>query len=527
MDIEDAVELAIDNLVREGLTDIFHQPFELDFLSDPDMRPMIRENVIQGLKRHHFNHLDINPISHVLTPKSGKPYDFRRSALISPACTAKYLSLAILAAPLIEQNRIPLSEKNVFSYRFDPHNGLLFSDEGGYNKWREEITKIRSTGNYAVVVKCDLASFYDNVNLHRLESTLLSLGVDRWIVSAINDTLSFWAKKDSYGLPVGSNASRILAEAVLIDIDDFLRSEGIVFVRFVDDYRIFAEDAIMAQRLLALLISRLFKEGLYLNASKTLIYPAELKDRTDQADGTPEIADPERVLEEFLEFTGRYRTIPRRYKKPADEKFNAFKQVDIEKELEAVRDNIIEEFKPIQKVLIAILAQQKYDYLINIDELISRCIYGVDYIIDMLEQNAEDIPGGVRRAVAEKLEQMLSSGFFGNLEWYEYKLLSLLGSDDFFSKKALLNYSRNVSREKTELGSTISLELLFGKANRTDVKTIRELYDRVTEWEKRRIMKLISEAMPTEEAKAWFRAVKPTLSSDIFTRAAFEKFRPT
>jgi hypothetical protein len=44
------------------------------------------------------------------------------------------------------------------------------------------------------------------------------------ILSIVNqpyrhELLLFWANRDSYGLPVGSNASRILAEASLIDVD--------------------------------------------------------------------------------------------------------------------------------------------------------------------------------------------------------------------------------------------------------------------------------------------------------------------
>jgi hypothetical protein len=144
----------------------------------------------------------------------------------------------------------------------------------------------------------------------------------------------------------------------------------------------------------------------------------------------------------------------------------------------------------------------------------------------MIRENAKDIPPDIRARVAERLGKLLSSGFFGNLEWYEYKILTLLGNEYFFSKKALVDYFRNVTKEKTELGSFRALELLFGKANRTDVKTIREMYDRVSEWEKRRIMRLVAEALPKEEARAWFRAIKPSLSSDVFTVIAFEKYRP-
>lgn len=76
----------------------------------------------------------------------------------------------------------------------------------------------------------------------------------------------FGADRDSYGLPVGSNASRILAEAALTEVDNYLISKNIDFCRFVDDYRIFAKDAFEAHSSLAILNRRLSQEGLFLNS---------------------------------------------------------------------------------------------------------------------------------------------------------------------------------------------------------------------------------------------------------------------
>ncbi|WP_347162197.1 RNA-directed DNA polymerase, partial [Peptostreptococcus anaerobius] len=81
----------------------------------------------------------------------------------------------------------------------------------------------------------------------------------------------YWANRDSYGLPVGSNASRILAEVALIDVDNYLLSKGINFCRFVDDYRIFAKNAFEAHSNLALLTLKLSKEGMFLNTQKTKV----------------------------------------------------------------------------------------------------------------------------------------------------------------------------------------------------------------------------------------------------------------
>jgi len=81
----------------------------------------------------------------------------------------------------------------------------------------------------------------------------------------------FWANRDSYGLPVGSNVSRILAEASLIEVDEYLYSHKVKFCRFVDDYRIFAKDSATAQHHLSLLVAKLNSVGLFLNSRKTKV----------------------------------------------------------------------------------------------------------------------------------------------------------------------------------------------------------------------------------------------------------------
>ena len=52
---------------------------------------------------------------------------------------------------------------------------------------------------------------------------------------------------NSYGIPVGPYASRVLGEAVLIDVDAYLKSQGIDYVRWVDDYNIFVRSEYLAQ----------------------------------------------------------------------------------------------------------------------------------------------------------------------------------------------------------------------------------------------------------------------------------------
>jgi hypothetical protein len=80
--------------------------------------------------------------------------------------------------------------------------------------------------------------------------------------------------KDSYGIPVGPYASRLLAEALLIDVDTQLNTNKIEFARWVDDFVMFTKSEYEAQSILFTLGEWLYtRHGLTLQSAKTQIVP--------------------------------------------------------------------------------------------------------------------------------------------------------------------------------------------------------------------------------------------------------------
>ena len=78
----------------------------------------------------------------------------------------------------------------------------------------------------------------------------------------------------SYGVPVGPAASRVLGEAVLIDIDSTLISYGIDFIRFSDDFVVFARNREEVEYGIRMLGETLFRNhGLTLQTAKTRVLP--------------------------------------------------------------------------------------------------------------------------------------------------------------------------------------------------------------------------------------------------------------
>ena len=227
--------------------------------------------ICSAIQQNDFSQLKIHKLGHVLVPKKNLA-DYRKCALIDIYDEIVYLTLVISIASEIEKMRINKSKGRVFSYRFGNFKGRLFNKNFHYTAFKEKILEKSTLYKNKVVVECDISNFYDRLNIHRIESILRSNPkIDESIIYLINELLLYWANRDSYGLPVGSNASRILAEVALIEVDNYLISKGINFCRFVDDYRIFAKNSFEAHSNLALLTLKLSKEGMFLNTQKTKI----------------------------------------------------------------------------------------------------------------------------------------------------------------------------------------------------------------------------------------------------------------
>ena len=109
MEIEKAIKLAITNVLKEGLDDVFERPFEVDLLKNKLFQEKVFGLVRSSLNANSFEGLSVNKITHVLLPKNSA-FDFRRCALIQPLDLIKYNALVLSIADDIEKNRVAVSE---------------------------------------------------------------------------------------------------------------------------------------------------------------------------------------------------------------------------------------------------------------------------------------------------------------------------------------------------------------------------------------------------------------------------------
>jgi hypothetical protein len=204
---------------------------------------------------------------------------YRKSLYLDSLLDVLLTSLVKEIASEIERMRLPCSSNTVFSYRWKPENGVWFNPGVGWKEFADEERHYLSRSSFTGIV--DIGQFYESIRPRMLEAALQYAGVQRERQLPII-TLLRLCRLDDFGLPVGGTASRILAEACLTPIDHALHDEGVRFIRFVDDYRIFADSEKELKSALWTLARNLGEVGLSLNKSKTrLLDSAEYAEQLD------------------------------------------------------------------------------------------------------------------------------------------------------------------------------------------------------------------------------------------------------
>ena len=264
---EAAQERALTNIVVHGDTDVFPFLFEKHLFDDK------RDDCASILKGWHGSFDDTRtnrpPLSVDALYQVGYT-GFRQVTQIEPFWNAYYLALVLSLADAIEAARLPVSEQTVFSYRHDPNpeQTSLFQ-KITWNDYRKRCVELAGTHDYIVLT--DISDFYPRVNHHRLANALNQIPMSGDTPTRILRLLSTFSHQQSYGLPVGGPASRILAELALVDVDRHLRNKDIAFCRYADDFTIFCPSRSHALKSLVDLSEILSLEGLSLQKQKTRI----------------------------------------------------------------------------------------------------------------------------------------------------------------------------------------------------------------------------------------------------------------
>lgn len=274
----DHFKIAAADLGAHGDNDTL--PFDVDnrFIKE-------RRDALATLAYAYFTHLEsmtpkevsetigtLNIFSERLLVPTG-PAGFRITTKMSPFWNIYLNGLGVAIAEKHEASRSP----NAHSYRYLPENDGLFDRTKSWRAYKEATLadKILADGK-AFVVQTDISAFYEHVYHHRLENCLQDLfPSNHRIAKQVDRLLNKFSAGRSFGLPVGGQCARILAELLMSSVDTLLTSSGVTWHRYVDDFTLICQSQEDAYRALSKLSHALANNGLSLNRSKTSILTAK------------------------------------------------------------------------------------------------------------------------------------------------------------------------------------------------------------------------------------------------------------
>ena len=236
----------------------------------------------------------------VFAPKTA--VNLRPIDILHPEDLLIYTALTLIVKNDIEDSRLSPRSHRVFSYRVDDNQDSLYgSTIGSHESYMRTLKRKAQKKRVTHVAVADIADFFPRIYQHRLHNivrTVASSNRGKDTSRVLEKLISNLMDRNSYGIPLGPYASRVLGEAVLIDVDDHLIAHKIDFVRWVDDYNIFATSGASARLAIMELGRRLFEShGLTLQAAKTRIFSVEDYRQTVLSNPEDDLSTEEEVIE--------------------------------------------------------------------------------------------------------------------------------------------------------------------------------------------------------------------------------------
>jgi hypothetical protein len=156
---------------------------------------------------------------------------------LEPLDAITYIGLVHAVAQQISDAR--MGPEIACSYRIDLDHSSFFSEGSGFSVYRRRCEQLSE--KYEYVLSTDISDFYNQIYLHRVGNAVESAAPSTSAGKEIEAFISRLNNKASQGIPVGPSPSVILAEALMIDVDQHILNAGFEHVRYVDDIRIFSD----------------------------------------------------------------------------------------------------------------------------------------------------------------------------------------------------------------------------------------------------------------------------------------------
>ena len=268
--MEDELEAGLNAIKHHGYSDFFPMPPEFDVVvnSWSAFKTYLADQDLDEYKAYR-------PSLELSAPKS--VINLRRVTLLHPFDLIVFTSIVKILRDDIEAARIEESENRVFSFRAKgAGTKALYKGRPSHPEFAEEVLKRSKKNGKGWMVLADIADFYYRLYQHRVRNAVeATVTAPRKIkLAGVLERLlrRFSADNVSFGIPIGPAASRPLAEAAIIDVDNALLSHNINFIRYIDDYVIFTDSKEGADWAVRQLGEILYgNHGLTLQTAKTTV----------------------------------------------------------------------------------------------------------------------------------------------------------------------------------------------------------------------------------------------------------------
>lgn len=497
----DSIRRAVSHLSGFGDTDIFPPPFEFAFYeSEIDKISVTLSNIDAG------QHVPTSAFE-CLCPKGY--LSFRIAHQLFPVDTLLYTAAVLEIAPALEQSKLDAKD-GPFSYRFidEAENPRLFSESSNYHDWLAHVREIFTDGGFEdqrYVLETDISDFYSRIYFHRLEHILDDANAPNQIRKLIEKIIKSTRARQSHGLPVGSSASRILAEALLSDTDQMISAQSTAYSRYVDDFRIVVNHQSEVHTLLCRLAEHLMlTEGLSLNASKTKTYTTEEGRKAINRKLTDVFNDDEIVrINQFIRSVYSDEDV-------SVEDIEDVEPKDLIKKLSEVygRDSVdYNSIKVILKALRAVEVEDPLSLVSDHIELLYHTPRDFCILIGGMAQRKPDLAEGIAALVVNTITQ----------NPYKEMALSRIWVAHLFATQALPITSQ--IREKMNLTNTtierrIDLILRGLLRDRAYFRAQKTKFDEVGSWEKPALM-IGASCLSTSEYGTWLDTIKDHVSDPL------------
>ncbi|WP_281885601.1 RNA-directed DNA polymerase [Paenibacillus sp. YYML68] len=507
---EQSITWAIKHLEVEKDTDLFPSPKEITVFSEH------QEKLIKKLKDYDISQHKISPSRRFVIPKTELSY--RIATQLDPLDSLLLAAILYEYGELIEKRRRPVSEKSVFSYRFNPlKNGIFYSNENSWKQFWESC--LEKSKRKKFVVQMDISDFYNQIYHHTVENQLAESKFNNQIIKFIMRLLEDITKTVSRGLPIGPHSSHLLAEMTLIPIDDSLSIRGLDFCRYADDIFVFVDTEKDAYKTVYQMADILDKQQrLVLQNQKTKIFTSEeffdvcQKNLDDNSQNEQE-DEMIRVLKKYT--TGPYQGT--NFYQLTEEEQELFSEENIRYLITGYLDIDEPDYKKIRWLYRRLGQLGAPDGImftvLNIQQLIPAISDVCHYLISASRNFHDDF-----LLLGDHIVNILDDELFEINEYFYIAVLNL------FASNSKLNHLNKLLSQFSSSSSEVKRKIILAayEANAsTWIRELKELFSTLDPWSRRALL-IACSILPEDEKNHYLRHLKNTHTLSLSEETVLE-----